>query len=77
MCSPSGKKAQQLARNFIYVLFVMFALFIAYKMLAPMLPTFLAGKNVDLQMVIMLILPAMFFFFIIYIFKVFKDGDGE
>ena len=54
----------------------MFALFIVYKMLAPMLPSFLEGKDVGVQIVIMAILPFAFFFFIIYMFKVFKQGDG-
>lgn len=70
------KKGQQVMINAIYVFMVLVVMYFAYKMLNPMLPDFLAGKDTSTQVLIVLLIPAMFFFFLIYIFKTFRGGEG-
>jgi len=72
-----GKKCQALIANFVYVIMGLIMLVFAYQMLSPMIPAFLSGKNTEIQILIMLITPFIFFFFLIYMFKTFMHGESE
>lgn len=72
-----AKKSQLLIVRFFYIGMVLIMLFFAYKLLSPLMPEFLSGKSLELQMLIFLIMPLIFFFFLIYIFKTFKKGENE
>ena len=72
-----NRKGQQLIVNFIYVFFVIIGLYFAYLLLSPMMATFIAGQNAEIQIIELMYLPFIFIFFLIYMFKTFKKGEGQ
>lgn len=72
-----SKKSQALIIRFIFVFMGLIMLYFAYQMISPLVPEFLSGKELELQILIFLIIPFIFFFFIIYMFKSFKQGENE
>lgn len=71
-----NKQGQTLIINFIFVVMGLIALYFAYQILSPVITQSLAGLDTSIQVLIMLIIPAMIFFFLIYMFKMFKRGES-
>lgn len=73
----NSKKSQLLIVRFLFIAMGLIMLYFAYKLLSPMMPGFLSGKSFELQILISLIIPFIFLFFLIYMFKTFKKGEDE
>ena len=77
MMASIGNKGQMLIIRMIYVFMGLIALYFAYQILSPVLTQSASGQSDTIQVLEALFIPAIIFFFIIYMFKQFQKGENE